>query len=128
MIINGEKIIFCLILSGILYDNVICLIGNGVVLLLEVLMKEMGELELCGVNVRECLKILEVCLLILLYYVVMDYVWESVLGKNKIGIMGCGIGFVYEDKVVCCGLCVSDLFNKEFFVEKLKLILDYYNF
>lgn len=44
---------------------------------------------------------------------------EVVCGKKVIGIIGCGIGFVYEDKVVCCGLCVGDLFDMVFFVEKL---------
>ena len=128
LIINGEKTILRLIPSGILHDNVICLIGNGVVLSPEALMKEMGELESRGVNVRERLKISEACPLILPYHVAMDQARESALGKNKIGTTGRGIGPAYEDKVARRGLRVSDLFNKELFAEKLKSILDYYNF
>lgn len=91
-------------------------------------MKEMKELEDCGIFVCECLLLFEVCLLIFDYYVVLDNVCEKVCGVKVIGIIGCGIGFVYEDKVVCCGLCVGDFFDKEIFVEKLKEVMEYYNF
>ena len=74
------------------------------------------------------LKISEASPLILPYHVAMDQARESALGKNKIGTTGRGIGPAYEDKVARRGLRVSDLFNKELFAEKLKSILDYYNF
>ena len=128
LIINGEKTILRLIPSGILHDNVTCLIGNGVVLSPDALMKEMGELEARGVNVRERLKISEACPLILPYHIAMDHARENALGKNKIGTTGRGIGPAYEDKVARRGLRVSDLFDKEAFAEKLKANLDYYNF
>ena len=111
LIINGEKTVLRLIPSGILRDNVTCLIGNGVVLSPDALMKEMGELEARGINVRDRLKISEACPLILQYHVAMDHAREAALGK-----------------VARRGLRVSDLFNKEAFAEKLKNILDYYNF
>ena len=126
LIINGEKTILRLIPSGILHDNVTCLIGNGVVLSPDALMKEMGELEARGVNVRERLKISEACPLILPYHIAMDHARENALGKNKIGTTGRGIGPAYEDKVARRGLRVSDLFDKEAFAEKLKVNLDYY--
>lgn len=128
LIINGEKTVLRLIPSGILRDNVTCLIGNGVVLSPEALMKEMGELEARGINVRERLKISEACPLILPYHVAMDHAREAALGNNKIGTTGRGIGPAYEDKVARRGLRVSDLFDKETFAEKLKANLDYYNF
>lgn len=128
LIINGEKTVLRLIPSGILRDNVTCLIGNGVVLSPAALMQEMGELESRGINVRERLKISEACPLILPYHVAMDHAREMALGKNKIGTTGRGIGPAYEDKVARRGLRVSDLFNQEAFAEKLKNILDYYNF
>lgn len=128
LIINGEKTVLRLIPSGILRENVTCLIGNGVVLSPEALMKEMGELEACGINVRERLKISEACPLILPYHVAMDHAREAALGKNKIGTTGRGIGPAYEDKVARRGLRVSDLFDKEAFATKLKDILDLYNF
>lgn len=128
LIINGEKTVLRLIPSGILRDNVTCLIGNGVVLSPAALMQEMGELESRGINVRERLKISEACPLILPYHVAMDNAREAALGNNKIGTTGRGIGPAYEDKVARRGLRVSDLFNREVFAEKLKTILEYYNF
>lgn len=128
LIINGEKTVLRLIPSGILRENVTCLIGNGVVLAPDALMKEMGELEARGINVRDRLKISEACPLILPYHVAMDHAREAALGKNKIGTTGRGIGPAYEDKVARRGLRVSDLFDKAAFAEKLKNILDYYNF
>ena len=53
--------------------------------------------------------------------------WAA-LGKKAIGTTGRGIGPAYEDKVARRGLRVGDLFDKEAFAEKLKNILEYYNF
>ncbi|MFQ1015090.1 adenylosuccinate synthase [Avibacterium paragallinarum] len=128
LIINGEKTVLRLIPSGILRKNVTCLIGNGVVLAPDALMQEMGELEARGINVRERLLISEACPLILPYHVAMDKAREAALGKKAIGTTGRGIGPAYEDKVARRGLRVGDLFDLESFAEKLKAILDYYNF
>lgn len=128
LIINGEKTVLRLIPSGILRNNVTCLIGNGVVLSPSALMQEMGELESRGINVRERLLISEACPLILPYHIAMDQAREAALGKNKIGTTGRGIGPAYEDKVARRGLRVGDLFDKAAFAEKLKTILEYYNF
>ncbi|MBE2898333.1 adenylosuccinate synthase [Pasteurellaceae bacterium TAE3-ERU1] len=128
LIINGEKTVLRLIPSGMLHDNVTCLIGNGVVLSPTALMQEMGELESRGVNVRERLLISEACPLILSYHVAMDHARESALGKKAIGTTGRGIGPAYEDKVARRGLRVGDLFDRKAFAEKLKTIVDYYNF
>ena len=51
LVIDGEKTVLHLIPSGILRDNVQCLIGNGVVLSLEALLKEIRGLEDKGVPV-----------------------------------------------------------------------------
>ncbi|MBE2894876.1 adenylosuccinate synthase [Spirabiliibacterium falconis] len=128
LIINGEKTVLRLIPSGILHDNVTCLIGNGVVLSPTALMQEMSELESRGVNVRERLLISEACPLILSYHVAMDQARECALGKKAIGTTGRGIGPAYEDKVARRGLRVGDLFDRKAFAEKLKTIVDYYNF
>lgn len=128
LIINGEKTVLRLIPSGILRENVTCLIGNGVVLSPTALLQEMGELESRGVNVRERLKISEACPLILPYHVALDHAREKALGKDAIGTTGRGIGPAYEDKVARRGLRVGDLFDQKAFAEKLKGIVDYYNF
>ncbi len=128
LVINGEKTVLHLIPSGILRSNVISIIGNGVVLSPEALMKEMKGLEERGVPVRERLLISEACPLILQYHVAMDKAREQARGDKAIGTTGRGIGPAYEDKVARRGLRVGDLFNKQNFALKLKEIVEYYNF
>ncbi|NBR29900.1 MAG: adenylosuccinate synthase, partial [Betaproteobacteria bacterium] len=57
LVINGKKTVLRLIPSGILRENVACYIGNGVVLSPEALLKEIGELESAGVDVKSRLRI-----------------------------------------------------------------------
>ncbi|AHM76048.1 adenylosuccinate synthase [Yersinia hibernica] len=128
LVINGEKTVLHLIPSGILRENVTSIIGNGVVLAPDALMKEMTELEARGVPVRERLLLSEACPLILPYHVALDNAREKARGAKAIGTTGRGIGPAYEDKVARRGLRVGDLFNKETFAIKLKEIVDYHNF
>ncbi|AHK19657.1 adenylosuccinate synthetase [Yersinia pseudotuberculosis] len=128
LVINGEKTVLHLIPSGILRENVTSIIGNGVVLAPDALMKEMTELEARGVPVRERLLLSEACPLILPYHVALDNAREKARGAKAIGTTGRGIGPAYEDKVARRGLRVSDLFNKETFAIKLKEIVEYHNF
>ena len=69
LVINGKKTVLRLIPSGILRENVACYIGNGVVLSPDALLKEIGELESAGVDVKSRLRISEVCPLILPHHV-----------------------------------------------------------
>lgn len=128
LVINGEKTVLHLIPSGILRDNVKCVIGNGVVLAPDALMKEIHMLEERNVPVRERLLISEACPLILPYHVELDMAREKARGAKAIGTTGRGIGPAYEDKVARRGLRVGDLFNPEQFAHKLKEVLEYHNF
>ncbi|MGK2946122.1 MAG: adenylosuccinate synthase [Candidatus Malihini olakiniferum] len=128
LVINGEKTILHLIPSGILRENVISIIGNGVVLAPDALMKEMTALETRGVPVRERLLLSEACPLILPYHVTLDNAREKARGTMAIGTTGRGIGPAYEDKVARRGLRVGDLFDKQAFAVKLKEIVKYHNF
>lgn len=128
LVIDGEKTVLHLIPSGVLRENVTCVIGNGVVLSPEALMKEMQMLEERGVPVKERLVISEACPLILPYHVALDVAREEARGNKAIGTTGRGIGPAYEDKVSRRGLRVSDLFNAEDFASKLKEVLEYHNF
>ncbi|GEA10225.1 adenylosuccinate synthase [Alteromonas sp. KUL49] len=128
LVIDGEKTVLHLIPSGILRDNVTCIIGNGVVLSPDALMKEITMLEERGVPVRERLKISEACPLILPYHIALDMAREKARGSKAIGTTGRGIGPAYEDKVSRRGLRVGDLFNAEDFAAKLKEVLDVHNF
>ncbi|KZY75917.1 adenylosuccinate synthase, partial [Oleiphilus sp. HI0069] len=122
------KTVLHLIPSGILRDNVTCLIGNGVVLAPDALIKEMTELEEKGVPVKERLKLSLACPLILPYHVALDQAREIAKGADKIGTTGRGIGPAYEDKVSRRGLRLGDLVDAENFAKKLKEIMEYHNF
>ncbi|MBD3619196.1 MAG: adenylosuccinate synthase [Chromatiales bacterium] len=128
LVIGGEKTVLHLIPSGILRDNVECMIGNGVVLSPDALMDEMKMLEDRDVPVRERLRISEACQLILPYHVALDLAREQARGRAAIGTTGRGIGPAYEDKVARRGLRLGDLFHRERFAAKLGEVLDYHNF
>ena len=72
LVIGDEKTVLHLIPSGILRENVLCLIGNGVVLSPSALIEEIQTLEARGIPVRERLKISEACPLILPYHEALD--------------------------------------------------------
>ena len=128
LVIDGKKTALHLIPSGILRSNVQCVIGNGVVLAPDALIKEIIMLEDRDVEVRGRLKISGSCPLILPYHVALDQAREAARGDAKIGTTGRGIGPAYEDKVARRGLRLSDLACMERFAAKLKDILEYHNF
>ena len=128
LVIGGEKTVLHLIPSGILREGVLCLIGNGVVLSLEALVKEASALVDSGVPVFERLKVSPNCPLILPSHATLDLAREKARGSAAIGTTGRGIGPAYEDKVARRAIKVSDLFVREKFAAKLGEILDYHNF
>nr|WP_299242386.1 adenylosuccinate synthase [uncultured Halomonas sp.] len=128
LVIDGEKTVLHLIPSGVLRDDKICVIGNGVVLSPEALIKEIRELEAKGVPVRQRLRLSPACPLILSYHVRLDQAREKARGIAKIGTTGRGIGPAYEDKVARRGLRLGDMLHRERFASKLGEVLDYHNF
>lgn len=128
LVIEGKKTALHLIPSGILRKHVQCLIGNGVVLAPDALLKEVRQLEESGVAVRDRLRISYACPLILPTHVRIDQARERARGNDKIGTTGRGIGPAYEDKVSRRGLRLGDLYNPQAFEEKLRDIMQYHNF
>src|SRR5690606_26325880 len=128
LVIDGRKTVLHLIPSGILREGVQCLIGNGVVLALDALLKEIKGLEDNGVPVRERLRLSASCPLILPVHVALDQARERARGEAKIGTTGRGIGPAYEDKVARRGVRLGDVFHRERFAAKLGEVLDYHNF
>lgn len=128
LVIDGKKTVLHLIPSGILREGVKCMIGNGVVLAPDALLKEMKGLEETGVPVRERLRLSPACPLILPYHVALDQARELARGNAKIGTTGRGIGPAYEDKVARRGLRLGDMLDEKTFAKKLKEVLDYHNF
>jgi adenylosuccinate synthase len=92
LVIKGKKTVLHLIPSGILRDNVQCMIGNGVVLSMNALMEEIEFLEAAGISVRNRLLISEACTLILPVHVAVDQARESARGSKAIGTTGRGSG------------------------------------
>jgi adenylosuccinate synthase len=128
LVIGGEKTVLSLIPSGILRPQVACLIGNGVVLSLDALLRESQMLIDKGVPVFERLRVAPNCPLILPSHVALDKAREKARGANAIGTTGRGIGPAYEDKVARRALRVADLFQRERFAAKLGEVLDFHNF
>ena len=128
LVIDGKKTVLHLIPSGILRDNVECLIGHGVVLSMSAMIKELGELEEAGIDATKRLKVSPGCPLIMPYHVALDNAREVKRGKAAIGTTGNGIGPAYEDKVARRGLRVGDLLDEAAFAEKLKEVMEYHNF
>jgi adenylosuccinate synthase len=127
LVIDGTKTVLHLIPSGILRDNVLCLIGNGVVLSPTALLEELDMLEAAGVPARARLKISESCPLILPYHIALDQARELARGKKAIGTTGRGIGPAYEDKVSRRGLRLGELLDPGHFTERLREVMEYHN-
>ena len=128
LVIDGKKTVLHLIPSGVLREQVKCLIGNGVVVSLDALLSEAEDLIATGVPVFNRLNISPGCALILPSHAALDLAREKARGSAAIGTTGRGIGPAYEDKVARRALRISDLFDPRKFAEKLADVLDYHNF
>jgi adenylosuccinate synthase len=122
LVVNGERFALQLVPSGILYDHITPVIGNGVVVDPRVLLAEIDVLEARGVDTSR-LKVSGNAHLILPYHQELDKVTERRLGKNKIGTTKRGIGPAYADKAARVGLRVQDLLDPKIFREKLDIVL-----
>ncbi|MFQ5750426.1 MAG: adenylosuccinate synthase [bacterium] len=120
VVLNGEKYILHLIPSGILNENTICIIGNGVVIDPLALSEEIALLESKGIRVTGRLLISHRAHLIMPYHKLLDQARESKDAAHKIGTTGRGIGPAYVDKVNRMGIRIVDLLDKETLTTKLR--------
>lgn len=116
--IGDKKYILHLIPSGILRENVICVIGNGVVIDPVALLDEIDFLEKQNISVKGRLFISQNAHLIMPYHKLLDSISES--GKNKIGTTGRGIGPCYIDKYARKGIKINDLLHPEVLERKIR--------
>lgn len=124
VIVEGQKYVFHLLPSGMLYPCKICIIGNGVVIDPEQLLKELKELQDQGKD-RARLVISGAAHVVMPYHKVLDKAQEELRGKGrKIGTTGRGIGPAYVDKYSRCGIRVEDLLDGDVLREKLEYNLD----
>ena len=127
LVINGEKTVLHLIPSGI-FNDVKCIIGNGVVLHIPTLFEEIESLAEKGVNIEDNFLISSQCPLILPTHILLDNARERALGNKAIGTTGRGIGPAYEDKVGRRTIHLIDLLDPNKFREKLQYLMEYHNF
>ncbi len=123
--VGGEQTILHLIPSGILHEDKLCCIGNGVVCDPFVLLNEIDKLIAKGINVSpERFKISHKTHLILPYHKALDMAREKHKADSKIGTTGRGIGPCYEDKMSRIGVRASDLGNVELLRTKITTALE----
>ena len=120
--IGDKQFILHLIPSGILRENVKCIIGNGVVIDPKALLDEIKFLENLGINIKGRLMISQNAHLIMPYHKLLDSINES--SSVKIGTTGRGIGPCYIDKYARKGIKIVDLLDKSILEEKIKINIE----
>ncbi|OAN42605.1 adenylosuccinate synthase [Microbacterium sp. H83] len=126
VVVGNEKYALHLLPSGILSPGVTPVIGNGVVIDLEVLFHELEALGARGIDVSR-LKVSANAHIITQYHRTLDKVTERFLGKRNIGTTGRGIGPAYADKINRVGIRVQDLFDENILRQKVEGALDQKN-
>ncbi len=126
VVVGNEKYALHLLPSGILSPGVTPVIGNGVVIDLEVLFDELTALAARGIDVSK-LKVSANAHIITQYHRTLDKVTERFLGKRNIGTTGRGIGPAYADKINRVGIRVQDLFDENILRQKIEGALDQKN-
>ncbi|MGM0365404.1 MAG: adenylosuccinate synthase [Actinomycetota bacterium] len=119
VVLKDEEFKLHLIPSGILYPDITCVIGSGVVINPLVLIEEIEELKSRGVSAKN-LRISCNAHLIMPYHIMLDRAAENRLGKSKIGTTHKGIGPVYSDKAARVGIRAQDLLDTKIFRTKLE--------
>jgi adenylosuccinate synthase len=128
LIVDGKKTVLHLIPSGVLHEDKVCYIANGVVVNPIALLHEIDEVEETGLKVHHRIKVASNCPVILRYHEAMDIARETALGNKKIGTTSRGIGPAYEDKVARRAIKIEDLLHPEKLLKKLDVIDELYNF
>lgn len=120
---EGKKFALHLVPSGILNEETICVIGNGVVVHLPGLFKEIDGLESNGVSCKGRILVSDRAHLLFDFHQEVDGLREAELAKSFIGTTRRGIGPCYSSKVIRNGIRVSDLRHMDTFPQKLDILL-----
>ena len=113
--------------SGVFHSNIVNIIGNGVALSVENLVKELSELESRGVPKPKIL-VSDRAQIVMPYHVAFDCYEEERLGKNSFGSTKSGIAPFYSDKYSKIGFQVNELFDDvDSLKEKIKHVLEIKN-
>ncbi|KAF7804119.1 adenylosuccinate synthetase 2, chloroplastic [Senna tora] len=120
---EGKKFLLHLVPSGILNEDTVCVIGNGVVVHLPGLFKEIDSLESNGVSCKGRILISDRAHLLFDFHQQVDGLREAELAKSLIGTTKRGIGPCYSNKVIRNGIRVSDLRHMDIFPHKLDVLI-----
>jgi adenylosuccinate synthase len=126
IVVGGEKYALHLLPAGILTPGVVPVIGNGVVVDLNVLFGEIDAIEARGINTSK-LVVSANAHVITAYHATIDKVGERFLGNAKIGTTGRGIGPAYADKMSRLGVRIQDLFDEKILRQKVEGALELKN-
>ena len=129
LVIDGTTYKLSLLPSGIVRENKLSVIGNGVVVDPWALLAEIGRLKEQGVDITpENLRLAENACLILPLHGNLDRAREAAAsGDNKIGTTGRGIGPAYEDRVGRRAIRVGDLADTDLLEAKVENLLTHHN-
>ncbi len=122
IVVDGRRFALQLLPSGILYEHVTPVIGNGVVVDPGVLLSEIDTLAGSGIDCSR-LVVSGNAHLIMPYHQELDALTERHLGRNKLGTTKRGIGPTYADKAARVGIRVQDLLDPKIFRQKLDVVL-----
>ena len=122
--VDGVQKVLHLVPSGILHPNVHCVLGNGIVLSLSALAKEIKELQESDISFKDRFYVSEDCSLILPTHIAIDKVRDQ---SEGIGTTGRGIGPAYEDKIARRAVRFGDLKNLRELKVKLSKLVNYHN-
>jgi adenylosuccinate synthase len=122
VVIGNETFALSLIPSGVVYPEVVPIIGNGCVVDPAVLLAEMDALRKRGIDVSR-LRLSGNAHLIMPYHRKLDALRERFLGRQRIGTTKRGIGPAYQDKFSRLGIRAQDLFDPKIFRDKVEVVL-----
>lgn len=125
IIVEGKKYAFHLVPSGILNKKTVCVIGNGVVVHVPSLLKELDSLTAAGIDWDGRIKISDRAHLVFDFHQELDGAMERKRGRNKIGTTKKGIGPAYASKIQRNGIRIGDLKYFDDFVGKLVSLAEY---
>lgn len=123
----GKTYVFHLIPSGILYPNIQCVLGNGVVIDPAAFADEIKSAAAQGISAEGRLFVSKRAHVVMPYHKLLDNLKEKHTNE-KIGTTKRGIGFAYADKVSRVGLRVVDILSESLLKEKLTEVLEWKNF
>ena len=119
IVVDGKKHKLHLLPSGIFRKDVVNVVGNGVVVNPDVLLKELANLD----GERGQLFISDRAHVIMPYHKMLDGGEESSKGRSMIGTTGNGIGPCYSDKASRIGIRMGDLLDDDMIIERLEKAL-----